>query len=77
MTGRTWAFARTLLAVGGLVFCGVSLGLACLDYAGEPDPSACGASVTTGGSGSVVGDSGTDTSAPDCSVPDLGSGSGS
>lgn len=75
MTGRTWAFARTLLAVGGLLFCGVSLGLACLDYAGEPDPSACGAAVTTGGSGSGVADGGSDTSAPDCGTPDPGSGS--
>ena len=77
MTGPRWAFARTLLALGGLSFCVASLGLACLDYAGEPDPSDCGAAVTSGGSasGSGVGNTKADAAAPDCSVPDLGSGS--
>jgi len=73
--GRTWAFARTLLALGGLSFCGASLGLACLDYAGEPDPSDCEAAVTSGGSGSGsgVGNAASDAGAPECGA--LGSGS--
>jgi hypothetical protein len=76
VTGPRWAFARTLLAVGGLSFCGASLGLACLDYAGEPDPSDCNAAATSGGSGSGVGNA-ADAGAPECGAPVLGSGSGS
>lgn len=78
MTGPRWAFARTLLAVGGLSFCCASLGLACLDYAGEPDPADCNAAATSGGSGSGSGVGvATDAGAPECGAPVLGSGSGS
>jgi hypothetical protein len=72
----SWANARTLVLLLGLPFVGVSVGVACLDYAGE-NLEICGPSRATTSTGGDA-DAGP---ADDCGTPkkpgSTGAGSGS
>jgi hypothetical protein len=72
-----WAFLRSALVIGGLGFCALSLGLACLDYAGEPR-NEC-ETYSPIGSGSAEADDAPDcgTALPSATTGGSGSGSGS
>ena len=81
-----WALARTVLVATGLPFAAVSLGIACLDYAGEDFYRTCasesaidGGTAAKLGAGSGSGNgTGSTTGDVDCGVPvKTGGGSGS